>query len=151
MLFRSLKKPHFYWFFYFFLGIFVKYSLNNTILEGYKLNQKYKDIYQKSIQNREEFWKDISENIFWYKKPTKILNSDKPPFYKWFEDGVTNTCYNALDLHIDEGRGDKLAIIYDSPITETKKNITYNELRDKVALFAGALKNQGVKIGRAHV
>ena len=85
------------------------------------MNQKYKDIYQKSIQNRESFWKNISENIFWYKKPTKILNSDKPPFYKWFEDGVTNTCYNALDLHIDKGRGDKVAIIYDSPITGIKK------------------------------
>ena len=108
------------------------------------MNQKYNDIYRKSIQNREEFWKNISEDIFWYKKPTKILNSNNPPFYKWFEDGETNTCYNALDLHIDEGRGDKLAIIYDSPITGTKKNITYSELRDKVALFAGALKNQGV-------
>ena len=111
------------------------------------MNQKYKDIYQKSIDNREEFWKEVSKDIFWYKKPTKILNSDNPPFYKWFEDGVTNTCYNALDLHIDEGRGDKLAIIYDSPITGVKKNITYNELRDRVALFAGALKNQGVNKG----
>ena len=96
------------------------------------MNQKYTEVYQKSIQNREEFWKNISENVFWYKKPTKILNSDKPPFYKWFEDGVTNTCYNALDHHIDKGRGDKLAIIYDSPITGKKKNITYSELRDKV-------------------
>ena len=111
------------------------------------MNQKYKDIYQKSIQNREGFWKNISENIFWYKKPTKILNSANPPFYKWFEDGVTNTCYNALDLHIDEGRGNKLAIIYDSPITGTKKNITYNELKDKVSLFKAALKNQGINKG----
>ena len=111
------------------------------------MNQNYKDIYQKSIQNREEFWKNISKNIFWYKKPTKILNSTNPPFYKWFEDGVTNNCYNALDLHIDEGRGDKIAIIYDSPITGTKKTISYNELRDKVALFAGALKNQGINKG----
>ena len=76
----------------------MEYSRNNTILEGYKLNQKYKDIYQKSIQNREEFWKNISKNIFWYKKPTKILNSTNPPFYKWFEDGVTNTCYGILWL-----------------------------------------------------
>ena len=111
------------------------------------MNQKYEEIYQKSIQNREDFWKEISENIFWYKKPSKILNTNNPPFYKWFEDGVTNTCYNALDLHIDEGRGDKLAIIYDSPITGTKKNITYNELREKVALFGGALKNLGINKG----
>ena len=111
------------------------------------MNQKYKEIYEKSINKKEEFWKNISKDIFWYKKPTKILNSSNPPFYKWFEDGVTNTCYNALDFHIDKGRGEKLAIIYDSPITGTKKNITYNELRDRVALFAGALKNQGVNKG----
>jgi propionyl-CoA synthetase len=111
------------------------------------LNQKYKEIYDNSINKKEEFWKNISNDIFWYKKPTKILNSSNPPFYKWFEDGVTNTCYNALDFHIDKGRGEKLAIIYDSPITGTKKKITYNELRDSVALFAGALKNQGVNKG----
>ena len=111
------------------------------------MNQKYKEIYENSIKNREKFWQEVSNSIFWYKKPTKILNSDNPPFYKWFEDGVTNTCYNALDLHIEEGRGDKLAIIYDSPITGIKKNITYKELRDRVALFAGALKNQGINKG----
>ena len=65
------------------------------------MTQKYNEIYQKSIKNREDFWKEISNDIFWYKKPTKILNSQNPPFYKWFEDGVTNTCYNALDLHVD--------------------------------------------------
>ena len=90
------------------------------------MSRNYRDVYEKSIKNRESFWKEVSENIFWYKKPSKILNSDNQPFYKWFEDGVTNTCYNALDLHIDEGKGDKLALIYDSPITGTKKNITYN-------------------------
>ena len=86
------------------------------------MSRKYKEIYEDSINNREEFWKKISEDIFWYKKPSKILNSDNPPFYKWFEDGITNTCYNALDLHIDKGRGEKFAIIYDSPITGVKKN-----------------------------
>ena len=87
------------------------------------MNQKYKEIYDNSINKKEKFWKNISNDIFWYKKPTKILNSSNPPFYKWFEDGVTNTCYNALDFHIDKGRGEKLAIIYDSPITGTKKKI----------------------------
>ena len=108
------------------------------------MTKKYREIYDSSIKNKESFWKEISNNIFWYKKPTKILNSDNPPFYKWFEDGVTNTCYNALDLHIAEGKGEKLAIIYDSPITGTKKKISYNELKNKVALFSGALKNQGI-------
>ena len=105
---------------------------------------KYKEVYSSSIKNKEDFWKKISDNIFWYEKPNRILNTDNPPFYKWFEDGVTNTCYNALDIHINNGRGEKIAIIYDSPITNVQKKITYSELKNKVALFAGALKNQGV-------
>ena len=104
-------------------------------------------IYNQSIENPEEFWGDVAEDVFWFKKPTKILNSSKPPFYKWFEDGTTNTCYNALDLHIDNGKGGKTAIIYDSPITGVKKKFTYNQLKEKVSLFAGALKNQGVTKG----
>ena len=111
------------------------------------MSRKYKEIYENSIKNREKFWQEISEDIFWYKKPAKILNSENPPFYKWFEDGVTNTCYNALDHHINQGRGEKLAIIYDSPITGTKKNYTYKNLKDQVALFSGALKKQGIKKG----
>ena len=105
----------------------------------------FNEIYQNSIQKPEEFWKNISNEIFWFKKPTKILNKSNPPFYKWFEDGTTNTCYNAIDLHIDRGRGDKLALIYDSPITGNKAKFTYKQLKDKVSKFAGALVNQGVK------
>ena len=108
---------------------------------------EFKNIYQKSISKPEEFWREISNDIFWFKKPTKILNSNKPPFYKWFEDGVTNTCYNALDLHIDQGRGDKTALIYDSPITGNKAKFTFKELKEKVSKFAGALDKQGVKKG----
>ena len=108
---------------------------------------KYKEIYDSSISKKENFWKEVAENIFWYKKPSKILNSSNPPFYKWYEDGTTNTCYNAIDFHIDNGRGEKLAIIYDSPITGSKKTFTYNQLKEKVSLFAGALKNQGINKG----
>ena len=111
------------------------------------MNQKYKDIYQKSINNREEFWKDVSEDIFWYKKPSKILNSSTPPFYKWFQDGVTNTCYNALDLHVKNGKGKKLAIIYDSPITGVTRTLTFNELLETTAKFAGALQRSGIQKG----
>ena len=57
-------------------------------------------IYNQSIENPEEFWGKVADDVFWFKKPTKILNNSKPPFYKWFEDGTTNTCYNALDLHL---------------------------------------------------
>ena len=89
------------------------------------MDNKYQEIYQRSIKKPEEFWSEIANNIFWYKKPSKILNSDNPPFYKWFQDGVTNTCYNAVDLHVKNGNGKKIAIIYDSPITNSQKKSHY--------------------------
>jgi len=111
------------------------------------MDSNFKEIYQKSISKPEEFWNEISNDIFWFQKPTKILNKSNPPFYKWFEDGKTNTCFNALDIHIDQGQGDKTALIYDSPITGNKKKFTYKELKEKVSKFAGALKNQGINKG----
>ncbi len=111
------------------------------------MTKNFREIYENSIKNPEKFWKEISDDIFWFKKPSKILNKTNPPFYKWFEDGVTNTCYNALDTHIDQGRGGKLALIYDSPIACKKKQFTYKELREKVSKFAGALTNQGIGKG----
>ena len=108
---------------------------------------KFKSIYNKSISDPEGFWKEVSEDIFWFKKPTKILNKSNPPFYKWFEDGLTNTCYNALDFHIDNGLGNQTALIYDSPITGNKAKFTFNELKERVSKFAGALVNQGIKKG----
>ena len=85
------------------------------------MTTKYDEIYRKSIKDRETFWSEVSNEIFWYKEPKKILNSENPPFYKWYEDGITNTCYNAVDLHVKNGIGEKLADIYDSPITNSKK------------------------------
>ena len=107
----------------------------------------YKKIYEQSIKDKENFWKKVSDDVFWYQKPEKILNTENPPFYKWFEDGVTNTCYNALDFHIDNGLGDKVALIWDSAITNTKEKYTFNQLKEKVSLFAGALKNQNIQKG----
>ena len=130
---------------------FLRYSIiikiNKTISKEVKLSQNYKDVYNRSIKNKEDFWKKISDDIFWYSKPTKILNTDSPPFYKWFQDGITNTCYNALDFHIDNALGDKIALIWDSPITNSKATYTFSQLREKVALFAGALKDQGATKG----
>ena len=111
------------------------------------MSRKFNEIYENSIKDPENFWKEIANDIFWYQKPTKILNKSNPPFYKWFEGGTTNTCYNALDFHINEGRGEKLALIYDSPITGNKKQFTYSQLREKVSKFAGVLRNQGVNKG----
>ena len=111
------------------------------------MSDKFNKIYDQSINKPEQFWNEASNDIFWFKKPNKILNKSNPPFYKWFEDGVTNTCYNALDLHIDQGNGKRIALLYDSPITGNKNKFTYEELRSKVSNFAGALKNQGVNKG----
>ena len=107
----------------------------------------FQEIYEQSIKNPEKFWQEAAEDIFWFKKPTKILNKTNPPFYKWFEDGVTNTCYNALDIHIDQGRGNQTALIYDSPITGNKSKFTFEELKSKVSKFAGALRSQSVNKG----
>ena len=111
------------------------------------MSDKFNKIYKQSINNPEKFWSEAANDIFWFKKPTKILNKSNPPFYKWYEDGVTNTCYNALDIHIDQGNGKRTALIYDSPITGDKSKFSYEELRSKVSIFAGALKDQGVNKG----
>ena len=111
------------------------------------MTSKFKSIYENSIRNSEKFWQEISEDIFWYKKPNKILNKSKPPFYKWFEDGITNTCYNALDIHTKNGLGEKTALIYDSPVTGIQSKFTYSNLKEKVSKFAWALQNQGIKKG----
>ena len=115
------------------------------------MRSKYQEIYQRSIQNAADFWSDVANDIFWYKKPSKILNSDNPPFYKWFQDGVTNTCYNAVDLHVKNGNGKKIAIIYDSPITNSQKKISYEQLMEKVSIFSGALVNQGINLSLIHI
>jgi propionyl-CoA synthetase len=104
-------------------------------------------VFQGSINNPEEFWAEAAENITWYKKYDRVLDSSNPPFYKWFKGGKMNTCYNAVDRHVENGRGDQTAIIYDSPVTQSITKISYRELLDKVAAFAGALKSQGVEKG----
>jgi len=107
----------------------------------------YNDVYRESIEHPEQFWADAAEKLHWYRKWDKVLDDSNPPFYRWFAGGTTNTCYNALDRHVDEGRGNDIAVIYDSPVTGTKKSFTYRELRDEVALFAGALQSRGVRKG----
>ena len=88
-----------------------------------------------------------AEDCHWYKKWDKVLDDSNKPFYRWFTGGEVNTCYNALDLHIENGRGGQHALIYDSPVTNTIRKYTYVQLRDEVARFAGVLVNQGVAKG----
>ncbi|MFO7750898.1 MAG: propionyl-CoA synthetase [Desulfobacteraceae bacterium] len=107
----------------------------------------YNEAYEKSINDPEGFWGPIAEECHWYKKWDKVLDDSNKPFYKWFTGGEMNTCYNALDLHVDNGIGDNAALIYDSPVTNTKKTYTFTELRDKVAKFAGVLASKGVEKG----
>lgn len=107
----------------------------------------YDEAYEKSIKDPEAFWGEAAEDCHWYKKWDKVLDDSNKPFYRWFVGGEINTCYNALDYHIDNGRGDQLALIYDSPVTDTIKKYTYTELRDEVARFAGVLVDQGVTKG----
>ena len=90
------------------------------------MTQKYNEIYQESIKNREDFWKAISNDIFWYKKPTKILNSQNPPFYKWFEDGMLNASYNCIDRHVRSGDGDKVALVFESDDGKIE-NVSYKK------------------------
>ena len=107
----------------------------------------FREVYQSSKENSEAFWLDAARAIDWDKFPTKALNDANAPLYEWFTDGMVNTCYNAVDRHVENGRADQTAIIYDSPITGAKDKITYAELKDKVAHLAGALVAKGVTKG----
>ena len=107
----------------------------------------FNDIYQASIENPELFWAEQAEKIFWYKKWDQVLDASDAPHYRWFVGGQTNACYNALDRHVEAGRGEQDAIIYDSPITGAKSRLSYRVLRDRVAKFASVLLARGVQKG----
>ncbi len=107
----------------------------------------YENAYHQSIENPIDFWGPIAEECRWTRKWDKVLDDSSKPFYRWFVGGELNTCYNALDLHVDGGRGDQPALIYDSPVTQTIRTFTYNQLREEVARCAGALAAEGVAKG----
>ncbi len=111
------------------------------------MTNAYQTAFDQSINEPDAFWGKAAEDLHWIKRWDKVLDDSNPPFYRWFSGGQINTCYNALDYHVDSGRGDQLALIYDSPVTDTIKKYTYSALRDEVALFAGVLKAQGVAKG----
>ena len=107
----------------------------------------YKKVYNSWKNDPEAFWMTAADAIDWVTKPSKALFADRAPLYEWFSDSEVNTCYNAVDRHVLNGRGDQKAIIYDSPMTDTKYSITFSELLEKVAVLAGALKNKGISKG----
>ena len=108
---------------------------------------KYAEVFQKSIQEPEVFWGEAAEAISWYKKCSRVFDDSKQPFYSWFIGGELNTCYNALDRHVEGGRAEQTALIYDSPVTKQMQKFTYQELLDLVSRFAGVLKELGVGKG----
>ena len=103
--------------------------------------------FDRSLKDPAGFWGEAAEAVYWHKRWEKVFDGSRQPLYRWFVGGEVNTCYNALDLHIEKGRGDQPALIYDSPVTDSTKTFTYRELRDKVAVFAGALARLGVGKG----
>lgn len=107
----------------------------------------FETVYRQSIDEPEKFWGKTAEEVHWYKRWERVLNGSRPPFFRWFAGGILNSCYNALDLHVEDGRGDQVALIYDSPVTSTIKKFSYRELRDTVARCAGGLKNIGIGKG----
>ena len=111
------------------------------------MSSTYNSIFSQSIQNKEDFWSKAAEDVRWIKKPTQILDASNPPFYKWFKGGKINTCFNALDRHVEEGNGDRAAIIFDSAMTGVKKKYSYQELTKEVSILAGALQAHGVQKG----
>ena len=107
----------------------------------------YARVYKSWKQNPEGFWMAAAKEIDWVQPPSRALNADHAPLYEWFTDARVNTCWNAVDRHVEAGRGDQIAIIHDSPMTKTVHKITYSELRDRVAKLAGALRAKGIEKG----
>src|ERR1700761_1813014 len=108
---------------------------------------EYRELFDASISDPTAFWADAAKAVTWTREPKQVLDNSNPPFYRWFPDGELNTCANALDRHVDGGRGEQAALIYDSPVTGTQRTYTYRELLDETARFAGVLRGLGVGKG----
>ena len=107
----------------------------------------YPEVYARWLEDPERFWAEAAEAVDWYRTWDAVLDDSRPPFYRWFRGGLVNTCHNALDRHVEGGRADQAALIYDSPVTSTVRRFTYRQLRDEVARFAGVLARLGVGRG----
>ncbi|MBX6367684.1 MAG: propionyl-CoA synthetase [Rhodospirillales bacterium] len=108
---------------------------------------RYEETFRRSLADKERFWAEAAEAVRWEKRWDKVLDDSRAPFYRWFTGGRLNICDNALDRHVEGGRAEQAALIYDSPVTGTKRSYTYRELRDRVARIAGGLRKLGVERG----
>ena len=111
------------------------------------MTNRYDAVYERSLRDPEGFWGEAAAQVHWFKRWERVLDDSNPPFYRWFRGGMVNTCYNALDRHVEGGRGEWTALIYDSPVTRSIKRYSYRELRDLVARFAGVLAALGIGKG----
>ena len=107
----------------------------------------FNEVYQYSLKDPQGFWGEAAEALSWYRKWDTVFSGDSATTYRWFAGAECNTCYNAVDRHVEAGRGEQPAIIYDSPITGVIRTITYRELQDDVARFAGVLRGLGIDKG----
>jgi propionyl-CoA synthetase len=107
----------------------------------------YAETYRRSLEQPEEFWAEAAEAIDWERRWDRVLDASRPPFYRWFAGAQLNTCWNAVDRHVAAGRGQRVALIWDSPVTGQARHFTYQELRDEVARLAGVLASLGVVKG----
>ncbi len=111
------------------------------------MSGNYESVYQSALQDPVGFWARAAEDIHWYKKWDRVLDDTDAPYYRWYTGGEVNTCYNAVDLNVEHGRGDQAAIIYDSPVTGTSRTLTYAELLEQTARFAGVLVQNDIGRG----
>lgn len=109
--------------------------------------REYLAAHSRSLAEPDTFWAEAAAGISWFQRWDRVLDDERPPFYRWFSGGVLNTCYNAVDRHVERGRGSQTALIYDSPVTGLVRRFTYLELRDQVAALAGALRARGLGQG----
>src|SRR5262245_33915069 len=111
------------------------------------MHDRYDPVYARSIHDPTGFWSEAAQEIHWYKKWDKVLDESRRPFYRWFTGAQVNTCYNAVDRHVAGGNGSRVALIYDSPVTQTVQSFTFAELQTRVATCAGALASLGISKG----
>ena len=108
---------------------------------------KFEEVYRRSIEKPDDFWAEAAEELHWFKRWDRVLDDSRSPFTRWFQGGSVNTCYNAVDRHVSQGRGERAALVWDSPVAGATATLTYRELQEEVAVLAGALRGLGVEAG----
>ena len=111
------------------------------------MSRRFEEARRRSLEDPAGYWGELAEAICWTRRWDRVLDDDNPPFHRWFPGAETNTCWNAVDRHVDAGRGDRRALIWDSPVAGARRVLTFRELRDEVAAFAGVLRARGVDKG----